>query len=125
MLKKITIFLFILSIFSLLIFNPVYADWRQYLNIIGQEGFNEGVGPPEMSVMDIVGKIVKTVLSFLGILFVILIIYAGHMWMFAGGSEDRVGKAKKILTNSTIGVSLVLLAYAIAYAVFDALDAIN
>lgn len=125
MLKQITVFIFTLSIIGLLFLNPALADWRQNLNLIGDEAFNEGAGPPATSVTEIIGKIVRTILSFLGILFIILVMYAGHMWMFAGGNEDRVGKARKILINSAIGVALVLLSYAIAYFVFDALDAVS
>ncbi len=116
-------FLFIFSVF--LLANSVFAVvWDDYLNIIGQHGFEEAnVGAPELSVMDIIVRIVNVVLSFLGILFLTLIIYGGHMWMFAGGNENRLGKAKKILTNSIIGVAIVLLSWSISYVIFKALGA--
>lgn len=61
----------------------------------------------------IIANMIRIVLSLLGIIFLVLIIYAGFLWMTAGGNEDSVKKAKAILRNSIIGVVIVLLAYAI------------
>jgi hypothetical protein len=60
-----------------------------------------------------IGKIIGAVLSFIGIIFFILIIYAGFMWMTAGGDEQKVTKAKDLITQAVIGLIVVLAAYAI------------
>lgn len=61
----------------------------------------------------IIGKIVGAALSFLGVVFFVLIIYGGYMWMFSMGNEQTVGKAKDIIMAAVIGLVIVLLAYVI------------
>ena len=53
------------------------------------------------------------VLGFMGAIFLVLAIYGGYNWMMARGNEDMVEKAKKTITNATIGLIVVLSAYAI------------
>ena len=60
-----------------------------------------------------VGTIVGYVLSFVGILFLLLMIYAGILWMIAGGNEQQVQKAKSLIGAAIIGLIIVLAAYAI------------
>ncbi|MBI4281378.1 hypothetical protein HY625_00995 [Candidatus Uhrbacteria bacterium] len=69
-------------------------------------------GSPE-GVQSIIGELIATVLSFVGVIFLILIIYGGVLWMTAGGAEDRITKAKGIITNAVIGLALIFAAYAI------------
>jgi amino acid transporter len=59
------------------------------------------------------GQIIGIVLSFVGVLFLILMIYAGILWMTAQGNEQQVAKAKGLLINGTIGLIIVFAAYAI------------
>lgn len=60
---------------------------------------------------------ISTTFSVLGIIFIILIIYAGISWMIAGGNEEKSAKAKRIITESIIGLAFVIGAYAISYFV--------
>lgn len=60
-----------------------------------------------------VGSIVGAVLAFVGILFFILMIYAGILWMTARGNEEQVTKAKNLITAAIIGLIIVMSAYAI------------
>lgn len=66
----------------------------------------------------IISVIIKTVLGFLGIVFLVLTIMAGFRWMTSQGNEEEIKKAKKTLTNSIIGLIIVLTAYTITYSVF-------
>lgn len=59
------------------------------------------------------GQIVGTVLSFVGVLFLILMIYAGILWMTSQGNDQQVAKAKGLLVNGIIGIIIVFAAYAI------------
>lgn len=59
------------------------------------------------------GSIIGVILSFVGVLFLGLMIYAGIMWMTASGNEQQVTKAKNLLINATIGIVIVFAAYAI------------
>ena len=62
--------------------------------------------------------VIGIVLSFLALIFLTLIIVSGFQWMTAGGNEETVGKAKKRLINSVIGLIIVLAAYGITYFIF-------
>ncbi|NUM25907.1 MAG: hypothetical protein HUU49_04845 [Candidatus Buchananbacteria bacterium] len=54
--------------------------------------------------------IINTLLTFTGIIFLLLIIYAGYLWMTARGNEEQVDRAKKITREVVIGLLLILLA---------------
>ncbi len=60
-----------------------------------------------------VGQIISVALSFVGILFFILMIYAGILWMTASGNEQQISKAKNLLINAIIGIIVVFSAYAL------------
>ena len=59
------------------------------------------------------GGAVGVVLSFLGIIFLVLIIFGGIQWMVSSGNEEQVKKAKQIMISATIGLVIVFAAYAI------------
>lgn len=62
------------------------------------------------SVEGVVGKVIQQLLGLVGILFLVLIIYAGVTWMTAGGNLEKVGKAKKLIINSIIGIIIIFSA---------------
>ncbi|MDP2708804.1 MAG: pilin [bacterium] len=68
-----------------------------------------------------IGLVIQAALSLLGVVFLVLAIYAGYNWMTARGEEEKVNKAKDTLTNSVIGLVIVMAAYAISYYVINAL----
>lgn len=65
------------------------------------------------NVPTIIGKIVGAGLAFVGVLFFILMIYGGILWMTAQGNDQQVEKAKGLITAAIIGLIIVLSAYAI------------
>lgn len=60
-----------------------------------------------------IGFVIKNLLSFLGILLLVVIIYAGVMWLTAGGNSEKSQKATKILTDAFLGALVVGTAYLI------------
>ncbi|MFH1233208.1 MAG: hypothetical protein V1649_00975 [Patescibacteria group bacterium] len=60
-----------------------------------------------------IGQVVGAALAFVGIVFLILMIYGGLVWMFAQGNEQEVTKAKSLIFSAIIGLIIVLGAYAI------------
>ena len=75
--------------------------------------FEDVFGAPPDNPAIIAINIIHIILGFLGVIFLGLMLYAGFLWMTAGGKEDQVGKAKKILLNSTIGLGIILAAWTI------------
>ena len=57
--------------------------------------------------------IVKYLMTFLGIIAVVIILLGGFKWMTAAGNEDKVAEAKKLIIAGIIGLIIVLCAYAI------------
>ena len=80
-----------------------------------------GFGNPK-SIPEIIGALIGVVLSFLGIIFLSLVIYGGFLWMTSQGNEEKVLKAKKTLTEATIGLIIIMSAYSITYFVFNVLQ---
>ena len=76
----------------------------------------------EVDVKQRVAAIINMVLSFLGMLFTILIIYGGFRWMTARGNSQQVDDAKETIKNATIGLAIVLLSYVIARTVLAIFD---
>ena len=68
-----------------------------------------------------IGGIVQIALSFLGVIFFILMIYGGFLWMTASGNEQQVDKARNLITAAIIGLVIVVAAYAISYFVVKTL----
>ena len=62
-----------------------------------------------------VSLIIEIVLTFVGVLFMILLIYGGILWMTSAGNEQQAEKAKNIITQSVVGLLVVLLAYAFTF----------
>jgi hypothetical protein len=69
----------------------------------------------------IIAKIIRVAIGFLGIIAVGLIIYAGWLWMTSEGNEEKVGQAKKILTNAIVGLIIILSAFAIVSFILNSL----
>ena len=73
-------------------------------------GFSQAT---ETSVSETLNKVLSMALSFLGVIFIILIVIGGFQWMMAGGNEEQVKKATGRIKNAVIGLIVVASAYAI------------
>ncbi len=74
------------------------------------------------NIQSLVGTVISTFLSILGVIFLVLTVYGGYLWMTAQGAEEEVTKAKKLITQAVIGLAIVMGAYAISYFVTSALE---
>jgi len=68
-----------------------------------------------------VASIINVALGLLGIIAVVIVLIGGFQWMTAGGNEEKVGGAKKMIAAGVIGLVIILCAYAIAAFVVNAL----
>ena len=59
------------------------------------------------------GFIVRIILSFVGVIFLILMVYAGILWMTAQGDETKIEKAQSIIKSAIIGLILTISAYSV------------
>ncbi len=60
-----------------------------------------------------IGKLIGTILAYVGVAFFLLMIAGGILWMTARGNETQVTKAKDLITSAIVGLIIVLLAYVI------------
>lgn len=82
-------------------------------------GHTTETGKVEKSIESTIGGVVQAILSFLGVVFLILMIYGGFLWMTAKGNEEQVTKAKNLIVAAIIGIIIVISAYAISYFVIS------
>lgn len=68
----------------------------------------------------VIGRILNGFLSLLGIVFVVLVIYGGILWMTSRGNQETVKKAQATITGAAVGFMLVMGAYAISDFVINA-----
>jgi hypothetical protein len=89
----------------------------------GAAGYTTNSGKTaEQTLTKEVGTIISEVLSFLGVVFLILMIYGGYVWMKARGNETDVKRARDIIIDALLGLIIVVAAYAISYFVINALQ---
>jgi cysteine-rich repeat protein len=69
-----------------------------------------------------VAKIINVFLMLLGTIAVGLVLYGGFVYMTSGGSEEKIAQAKKILINATIGLVIIMSAFAITQFVLNKLE---
>ena len=103
---------------TLLVVSPVMALDLGLTNLTSAAstaGFGEG------RIQDVIGKVVKVVLSALGLVSLVIFIFAGFQWMTSGGSDDKIKGAQKLMSNAVIGLVIVLIAYAATHFIVQAL----
>ncbi len=87
----------------------------------GVQVLEQPLGLPATDIRLVVANIIRIALGLLGIIAVVLLIYSGYLWMTAGGNEEQVGTAKKLIFNAVIGLAIILSAYAIVSFVISKL----
>lgn len=121
---KYSVSLAVLSMF--LVLAPITADFTSVNQVkaagwwdqVSTGGLNDvapayGGGTPR-DIRMIIVDIIKVILGFLGIIATVIILFAGFKWMTAGGNEENIESAKKMLIAGVIGLAIILSAYAIA-----------
>lgn len=84
--------------------------------------YGDNIGLGKANPVTIVIRIIQFFLGFLALIAVILVIYAGYLWMTAGGDPSKVEKAKQILKNALIGLVIILSAFGIVSWIFNLFD---
>ncbi len=109
--KKITTLTIFAAIFALTVM-PALAASNGTLNIGLDYGTYTGLGTKDLR--QGIMTIVNVMLGFLGILAIVIILWGGFRWLTSGGSEEKIGEAKKIISAGVIGLVIIFISYAIA-----------
>jgi len=105
-----------LAVVSAVFFIPTSILYAQGIknagSVLGQVAEPAGV-TDRSDLGEIVGLVISSALTLVGIIFLLLMVYAGYLWMTARGESDQVDKARKIIIAALIGLVIVSSAYAI------------
>ena len=95
--------------------NTVHGGRTQFIQYTNGFGVNKYSDVTEPGV--IIQRIVAIVFSLLGIVAVVMMIYAGFLWLTAGGEEDKANQGRTLLFQAVIGLIIILAAYSVVYFV--------
>ncbi|GEM_PF-3381434 len=90
----------------------IYEQSIQDLNLPGI-GLSVGV-------VELIVRIINIFLGLLGLIAVVLLIYAGFLWMTANGDPKKVQKARDIIVEALIGLVIIIFAFIIVQLVIRA-----
>ncbi len=80
----------------------------------GMAAFAEAAGFSAAPLPLVIARLVRSLISFLGIVIVAYVLYGGFLYMTAGGDATRVDAAKRVLRNAIVGFAIVISSFAIA-----------
>ncbi|NMB48639.1 hypothetical protein GYA13_04340 [Candidatus Kuenenbacteria bacterium] len=83
---------------------------NQLRNLMSRPEINMGSERP--AVTTVIGQILYGFLGFLGVISLLLTIYAGIKWMLAEGNEETISESKKIILYAMVGLAIIMGAYA-------------
>lgn len=76
----------------------------------------------QASITSYIGSyLIKPVFGLVGVAFFVLMVYGGVLWMTAHGNPKQVEKAQGVLTTAVIGAVIIVSAYVLTNALFNAL----
>ena len=76
--------------------------------------FGDTTGLGQADLQTTIGQLIRVLLGFLGVVAVVIILLGGFKWMTAGGNDEKVAEAKRLIIAGIIGLAIILAAYAIA-----------
>ena len=121
--EKLVRILFFASVFTTLAFGAVALADDYGLDTAATQAHLPKTVAGESLPPGVIGKLLQYALSLIGIIFFLLVLYAGFLWMSAMGNSEKIESAKSILETAVIGLALVLGAYAITSFVISSLSA--
>ncbi|KKU13687.1 MAG: hypothetical protein UX17_C0011G0003 [Parcubacteria group bacterium GW2011_GWC2_45_7] len=83
--------------------NPRYLE--SFLRESGYNVFNFQQGG---DVRIFLAGLVQAALSLVGVIFFLMILYGGYLWLTAGGNEDQVKKGREFITRAVVGFMVTI-----------------
>ncbi|MBI4427356.1 MAG: hypothetical protein HY569_02665 [Candidatus Magasanikbacteria bacterium] len=105
------ILFFFVGLFSAVDVQAQNLGWDKTDSAAAKAGYDSGTNDTTFS--GNVGFLIQAVLSMLGVVFLILMVYAGYLWMTARGEDEQINKAHEIIIAAVIGMVIVVAAYSI------------
>lgn len=114
------VFFFSCAVFFCLVFTMFTFKYAKAQDVLDKlqgnmtkTGESAGFAEPKegKDLESIISNIVKVILSFIGAVFLVLVIWGGNLWLMAGGNDEEITKAKSYIKNGVIGMAIILAAY--------------
>jgi len=77
------------------------------------ESLPNPIGPANMTLLDLIIKVLQVLLGVVSILAVSMFIWGGLVILTSGGNPDRVKKAKDTLVWAVLGLAIIILSVVI------------
>jgi hypothetical protein len=90
------------------------------LNGLNATAGNAGLGTTAKNPADVIGKALGVLMTVLGIIFLIIVVYGGITWMTAAGDPESVKKGRSMIIEGALGLAVTMAAYSLTYYVVDA-----
>ncbi|OGE81781.1 MAG: hypothetical protein A3E98_01540 [Candidatus Doudnabacteria bacterium RIFCSPHIGHO2_12_FULL_48_11] len=81
--------------------------------------------PGDTRLSEFILKIINIALAIAGLIAVLFLIIGGFRYITAAGNEEAGAQAKKIITNSIIGIVVIILSFVIVRVISSALISQN
>lgn len=126
---RVAILTLVFCLSSVSLFYAQAAQAQERLSLWGDPVAGEMIGFEAFKVIGlgnrdprlIITSIVQIALGFLGVLAVLLILYAGWLWMSAAGDDRKIETARDLIKNAVIGLLIILSSFAIVTFILRAL----
>lgn len=117
--KKIIILIIIISLGVFLFSYDCQASkfLQGLTNTATQVGYGATVTPQQYA-----ASIIKTAFTLIGIIFTILLIYGGYLYLTSQGDEKKVTSGKKTITTAIVGLIIIISGYSITYFIASRLE---
>ena len=96
--------------------------------VLVNRGFSETAGKvagdfkKNRDIPTMIGKALGVLLYTVAVIFFILMVYAGILWMTARGKEDQAKKAQSTIIAASVGLIIVLSSYSLTSFLFASLE---
>ena len=95
-----------------------------YIKEFAEKAFNDSdyssdSTSAQNTMYDMIGEYIAIFLELLAVILVVVIIYAGFLWLTAGGNAEQVSKAQQWIINAVIGMVIVGMSYLIVGFIID------
>lgn len=79
-------------------------------------------GSSSLTLTEFIGNLIQALLTATGILFLVLTVWGGIIYMTAAGDGTKIKKAKDMIVSALVGLIIIIGAFALTSYVVDALS---
>jgi len=108
--------------FSIVLAKEVKLAQMDALNLLtNTQPYTGYAAANEQTLTILIGRIINIFLGLVGTLFLVFTVYAGYLWLTAGGDTKKIDTSKAYLKNGIIGIIITLSAFGISTFIINAL----